>query len=201
MPPEVIAFITHYGYLAIFFLVFSQEVGIPSPVPNELVLVFSGYLVFKGILFMPLVVLVAISADFAATNLLYFTFYFFGAYIIRNKPRWLPISTKKIDTLSKRISDRGRWAIYLGRLTPFIRGYTSVITGLVRIRPIVFLPIAIISSLTWATLCVIIGKIIAPYWNTTAEMGGGYRFIFPSIILIILLIICIRYFKKKRKPA
>ncbi|MCX6740828.1 MAG: hypothetical protein NTY61_00295 [Candidatus Parcubacteria bacterium] len=46
MPHSLAVFITHYGYLAIFFLVFLQEIGVPNPVPNELVLLFSGYLAF-----------------------------------------------------------------------------------------------------------------------------------------------------------
>jgi membrane protein DedA with SNARE-associated domain len=60
MPPEIILYISKYGYLAIFVLIFLQETGVPNPVPNELVLMFSGYLVFTGILHLPLVLLAAV---------------------------------------------------------------------------------------------------------------------------------------------
>jgi hypothetical protein len=36
MPEEVVAYITKYGYLTIFILVFLQETGMPNPFPNEL---------------------------------------------------------------------------------------------------------------------------------------------------------------------
>ena len=49
MPDEVMQYIVKYGYLAIFVLVFLQEVGAPNPIPNELVLVLSGYLTFMGL--------------------------------------------------------------------------------------------------------------------------------------------------------
>ena len=48
MPPTFSAYIIKYGYLAIFSLVFLQEIGVPNPVPNELVLLFSGYLTSTG---------------------------------------------------------------------------------------------------------------------------------------------------------
>ena len=56
MPEEVVYYITGYGYLAIFILVFLQEIGMPNPFPNELLLIFSGYLSFRGILFFPLAI-------------------------------------------------------------------------------------------------------------------------------------------------
>jgi membrane protein DedA with SNARE-associated domain len=198
MPAEFIVFITNYGYLAIFLIIFSQEIGIPNPVPNELVLMFTGFLAFKGILSLPIVILVTISADFIGTNILYFVFYYFGAYILQHKPRWLPISQKAIDKLSKRISTGGKWAIYVGRITPFIRGYTSVITGLLQIKPMIFLPIAIISAATWSLVCVVIGRMLGPYLNYTGTNMGTVKYIMLTVVLIILVsIIAVKYFQKR----
>ena len=50
MSSEVALYITRYGYLAIFCLVLLQELGVPNPVTNEFVLLFSGYLAFSGVL-------------------------------------------------------------------------------------------------------------------------------------------------------
>jgi membrane protein DedA with SNARE-associated domain len=199
VPPEVIHYIEKYGYLAIFILIFIQEIGVPNPIPNEFVLMFSGYLTFKGILFLPFVFMVALSADFIGTNILYFTFYFFGAYILKHKPRWFPISEKKLNNLSLRISKGGKLRIYIFRLTPFIRGYTSVITGLLQIKPKVFLPIAIFSAMTWSAFYLLIGNLFGPYWNTIENNIGNLKYVLFSILILILLIILIRYILKHRK--
>jgi membrane protein DedA with SNARE-associated domain len=102
MPDELIVFITNYGYLGIFILVFTQEIGIPNPVPNELVLMFAANQTSTGILNIPFVIHSAVSADFTGTNLLYIIFYFFGGYIVRHKPCWIPISSNKIEKYSKK---------------------------------------------------------------------------------------------------
>ncbi len=197
MPPEVSAFITNYGYLAIFLLIFIQELGIPNPLPNELVLMFSGYLAFKGILNLPFVILVSVSADIIGTGILYTLFYFLGNYILKHKPRWFPLSDKSIEKYSSKISKGGKWTIYICRVTPFVRGYTSIIAGLLQIKSKIFLPIALISAITWSVTCVLIGFFLGPYWNLAGEKLENLKFIILVVALIILAIILLKYLKKR----
>ena len=200
MPHQLIDFIVYYGYFALFILIFSQEMGIPNPVPNELVLMFSGYLSLNGALSFPIIILVTVFADLIGTMILYTIFYFFGLYILQRKWRWLPTSPEKINQLTKRISGGGIWIIYLGRLIPFIRGYTSVIVGLLHIRAKVFLPVAFISALTWSIVFVMIGRKVGPLLNPAGNNFEIVKVIVISSVLIILLVISlVRYFKKKSK--
>jgi membrane protein DedA with SNARE-associated domain len=197
MPPEVSAFITNYGYLAIFLLIFIQELGVPNPLPNELVLMFSGYLAFKGILNLLFVILVSVSADIIGTGILYTLFYFLGNYILKHKPRWFPLSDKSIEKYSSKISKGGKWTIYICRVTPFVRGYTSIIAGMLQIKSKIFLPIAFVSAITWSVLCVVIGYLLGPYWNLAGEKLESLKFIILVVALIILAIILLKYLKKR----
>ncbi len=193
MPAQLIIDLNKYGYFAIFLLIFLQETGVPNPIPNELVLLFSGYLTFTGILYLPWVILTATLADFIGTNILYFVFYFFGTYILQHKPRWLPVSQVTIHKLTRSISGGNIWMVCIGRLTPFIRGYTSVVCGLIHLRPKKFLPIALISAITWSAVYVSIGKLLGPYWNYVAENISHIKLFLLIILLSILIIIIVRY--------
>jgi membrane protein DedA with SNARE-associated domain len=198
MPEEVVNFITRYGYLAIFILVFLQEIGMPNPIPNELVLMFSGYLSFKGLLYLPFVILTAISADFIGTNILYVIFYYAGTYIMLKKPKWIPLSATMIDRLTRKVSEGGRFTIFIFRVTPFTRGYTSVITGLLHIKPRIFLPIVLISASTWATIYVEIGYIIGPSWNKFTKDIGSFKYIMLAVLAIVCFTVLFVYFYRKR---
>ena len=114
MSPTLSAYIVKYGYLAIFSLVFLQEIGVPNPVPNEVVLLFSGYLSSVGKLDFMTVWLIAASADIIASSLLYLTFYHFGQRLLQKWPH--VISKNTLDYLTTRISHQDRWGIYVGRL-------------------------------------------------------------------------------------
>jgi membrane protein DedA with SNARE-associated domain len=198
VPEEVVNFITRYGYMAIFILVFLQEIGMPNPIPNELVLMFSGYLSFKGLLYLPFVILTVISADFIGTNILYVIFYNAGKYIMQKKPKWVPLSATMIERLTRKISEGGKLNIYIFRVTPFTRGYTSVITGLLRIKPGIFLPIALISASTWATIYVVIGYIIGPSWNMFTKDIGSFKYIMLAVLVTVCFTVLLVYFYRKR---
>lgn len=181
MPPELAQYITQYGYLAIFALVFLQELGVPNPVPNELVLLFSGYLASIHTLSFVAVFLIVVAADAIGTTILFLVFYYFGEKFLEHKPRWIPLSRERLALIEERISKKGKWSIYVGRLIPYVRGYTSVAAGLLRIRPQVFVPAVIISALTWSGGYVIAGMLLGPYWQKAADAIGGVR-----LVLIVL---------------
>ncbi len=198
MPEDVIFYVTRYGYLAIFILVFLQEVGLPIPVPNELLLIFSGYLTFTKILLLPVVILTALSADFIAANILYFTFYTTGTFILQKKPKWIPVSAKMIDRLSAKISKGGNVNIFIFRITPFTRGYTSAISGLIHIKPKTFLPIAVFSGIIWATFWVTAGHVIGPYWKLFEEDTGRFKTILLIVLATAICLVALTYFLRKR---
>lgn len=197
MPEDLIIYITKYGYLAIFLLIFLQEIGAPNPIPNELVLLISGYMIFLGILKLPLVILAAVLADFMGTSILHTVFYFSGAYLLQHKPRWLPFPTQVIERLKQRISKNGLVGIYIGRLTPFIRGYTSVITGLLQIETRIFLPIALITATIWVIMYVIAGILLGPFWNQVVAnisvVKYGILLIFSTVLFFIVIRSVIKY--------
>ncbi len=190
MPEELAIYIAKYGYLAIFSLVFLQEIGVPNPVPNELVLLFSGYLSTQNILSFPLVLLSAISGDFIGTSVLFFVFYFFGKQLLARKPKWLPINKHSIERLSKFVSAKNWWGIYLGRLIPYLRGYVSVAAGILEFSPKKFLLMVFFSAITWSGGYVVAGHIAGPYWQEFAQQISGVSKI-AGVALIILIAILI----------
>ena len=199
MPEELVLYIAKYGYLAIFSLVFLQEIGVPNPVPNEFVLLFSGYLSTQNVLSFPLVLLTVISADFLGTSVLFFVFYFFGEQLLTRKPKWLPISKHSIERLSNFVSARGWWGIYLGRLIPYLRGYVSVAAGLLKFSPKKFLLMVFFSAITWSGGYVIAGYIAGPYWQELAQKMSGIHKIAGLALVVLAVILIWRNIMKRRK--
>ncbi len=179
MPPELAAYITEYGYLTIFLLVFIQELGVPNPIPNELILLFAGYLVSTGTLNLTGAVFTAVLADVVGTVILYSVFYYYGKVIMKHVNRLLP--SKKIKQLMNYLAKKGRFGIYVGRLLPLLRGYASVAAGLLRLPPSEFIPVVALSGLTWSGGYVILGYILGPQWQKVAHYFG-----FKNSLLILL---------------
>jgi membrane protein DedA with SNARE-associated domain len=196
MPPDLIAYILNHGYWIIFILVFSQEIGIPNPVPNELILLYAGYLASDGHFNAVYIILIAIAADFIGTSILYGVFYAFRLAISQTRPKWLPLD--KIEVWKQKISKRGKWGIFIGRHIPYIRGYTSAAAGLLGISPKIFMPIVLCSAITWSGGLVLLGKILG---NNVGQFAAdtGWKIMLAGVCvgLIVVGIILPRVFKKK----
>jgi len=185
MSPTLSAYIATYGYIAIFSLVFVQEIGIPNPVPNELVLLCSGYLTSIGKLDLIAVLITVAAADTMGSTLLYVIFYFVGERLLQKWPHVLP--TRQLTYLTARVSHQDRWSIYVGRLMPFIRGYTAVAAGLLKIPPGIFLPAVLVSALTWSGGYVIAGRLLGhEYAKVVAKLSLG-KSVFVGLALLCVI--------------
>lgn len=184
--------ISHYGYLAIFLLVLLQEVGVPTLIPNELVLLFSGYLSATGALNIALVVLSVVAGDLVGSGTLFLLFYFFGKIILKRKPGWLPVPEKKIRSIRNKIDASGQSGIFVGRLTPFVKGYVTVLCGLMRIPPQKYATILLSTSFIWAMGYTCCGYFVGPYWKFVPENHTTVQhfllLITTGIIVILILI-------------
>jgi membrane protein DedA with SNARE-associated domain len=199
---ELALYITKYGYLAIFLLVLLQELGVPNPVTNEFVLLFSGYLAFSGVLSLWLVFLTAVSADCIGTTVLYAVFYLFGEYIMDHRPRWLPVSPEHINRIARAISERQHWGIYVGRHIPFLRGYVSVAAGILATSPRIFIPAVVVSAITWSGGYVIAGRLLGPCWEqVAAKVGRVESLALLAALIVVGALIGRAVVRKNRQPA
>jgi membrane protein DedA with SNARE-associated domain len=197
MLDQLIINFTQYSYLAIFLLIFLQEVGLPSPFPNELVLIFSGYLTYNGVFKLPLVILIALSGDILAGGILFLLFYFFGNVILQRKPKWLLLPQKKLEHISEKINNSGQSGIFIGRLTPLIRGYVAVLCGLLHVLPGKYSITLLTTSTIWAAAYICCGYLMGPYWNLIIQSNYNFKYLMIIIPVSAAIILTIIHFFKK----
>jgi len=195
MTEQLIPYIAQYGYLAILALVFLQEVGIPSPIPNEFVLLLGGYLSYTGVLKVSLVILSAVVGDLLASLILFELFYFFGKSVLNRLPKWLPISFDKMEQIKLKLETKGLFGTYVGRVTPFIKGYVSVLCGLLRVPQKKYGLVLVITSVFWSMAYVGVGFFAGPYFKEMTVLTNRYLLWLPT--LFILVVILVQLFKKK----
>ena len=204
MPENFIIYFGQYGYLAIFIFLFLQEIGFPSPLPNEFILLFCGYLIFSDILKPLYLVLIVVSSDLLAAALLYFVFFLFGKSLLVKKNKWMPISQKNIQKLTQRIVKFGYKGIFLGRLSPFIRGYVSAISGFIRIDAKGYAITILISSTIRGIMLITGGYLLGPYWeyvNKNIEKFKYFLIVIPICIVVWMSIkLIVNYINRKQVP-
>ena len=197
MPAGLANYIIEYGYLSIFLLVFLQEIGIPS-FPNELLLLYTGYLAYKGILNIFLVLLIVVSADISGSFALYILFYCCSAFLIQHRPKWMTVPYKKIRRLKIQMRNEGGRKIFFGRLIPFLRGYVAVVAGMLRINMKSYVSMILLSALVWSGGYVMIGWLAGPFCNALFERSDYLKNYIIILPVVLILIFSVKWGTKKQ---
>lgn len=149
-------YIIEYGYLAVFCIVLLQELGMPG-LPNELVLIYFGYLSRRAGLSYPVIFFLVILADMLAAFTLYLVFYYGKNMLMRIKPRWLQLPRDKIVSLKARVISHNGRNIFIAKLTPFVRSYLPVVAGLLHVRLLVYGRIIFCTAIIWSGGLITVG--------------------------------------------
>lgn len=193
----LLGYVQDYGYLAVFLMVFLQEIGVPNPVPNELILLFAGALTSIGGLSVWIMVLTAVAADVIGTTILFTAFYFFEHIILEKISKWVPIN-EKLNKIKAKIAKHDRWAIFLGRMMPYVRGYVSAAAGILNMPYRVFIPMVAISAVIWSGGYVVLGHFLGRQWEVVASLIEQYKWSFFVVLLSIVIIWF--YIGHRKKP-
>jgi membrane protein DedA with SNARE-associated domain len=174
------------GYIALFVLL---ALGILClPVPEETLMVLSGYLIATGKLPLLPTVVAAISGSICGITLSYLLGLTAGNYLLKKYGHWIGISELKIKQVQKWFNRIGKWALFIGYFIMGIRHFTGYVAGSTLLPYRVFALFAYAGALIWASTFLSVGYFFSDHlehliqlihWNTV--------FIFMLGLLLIYL--------------
>src|SRR3974377_429842 len=128
MEHQVLAWITQYGYGAIFLLLVLGIVGLP--VPDETLLTFTGYLIFKGHLSPPLAFASAVAGSASGITVSYTLGRVFGMALIHRYGKYLHVTPERLERAHAWFARIGQWALTFGYFIPGVRHLTAYAAGI-----------------------------------------------------------------------
>jgi membrane protein DedA with SNARE-associated domain len=175
----IISFISRVGYLGIFFLMVLESAMIP--IPSEIIMPFSGFLVSVG-KFGPILVVLAGSLGNLVGSILT---YYFGlkvgrAFIIRYG-KYVFFKKEHLEFTERLFKNYGDKISFIGRLLPVIRTYVSLPAGIGRTNFIKFVFYTLIGSLIWNSVLTFAGM----------QLGNNWKNIDRYSIYLDIVTICI----------
>ncbi|MGZ3715208.1 MAG: DedA family protein [Ktedonobacterales bacterium] len=186
---SIVASLGHIPAAAVYLFVFAwlaaESCGVP--LPNELVLLLAGSLAaqqghgLSGVL----LVIVAVLGSLAGAM---------GAYtigmrggreaVIRFGSRF-GLDSKRLDGIEHWFQRRGPVAIFLARITPFVRTVASFPAGVLRLPQRSFLIATALGSLVWCTVMVVLGVALGANYTIALRLIEQYTI--PAIIVLVAL--------------
>ena len=185
MEQQVLAWITQYGYLAIFSLLVLGIVGLP--VPDETLLTFTGYLVYKGHLALPLAYLAALCGSGCGITVSYALGRFFGIALIHRYGRYLRIREEHLEKAHAFFRKAGHWSLTFGYFVPGVRHFTAYAAGMSSLEAPQFCLFAYSGAAIWAGSFIALGYFLGERWESV-EKNIHHVFIWVTIGIALLVL-------------
>jgi membrane protein DedA with SNARE-associated domain len=169
---HVLAWITQYGYAAIFVLLVLGIVGLP--VPDETLLTFTGYLIYKGHLSPPLAFISALTGSASGITVSYTLGRVFGMALIHRFGKYLHVTPERLDRAHAWFERIGHWALTLGYFIPGVRHLTAYAAGISSLEPPRFALFAYTGSLLWVSTFLSLGYLLGERWQVVQRNLDRY---------------------------
>lgn len=178
--------VEHFSYWAIFF--FALFSGYLIPIPEEIILLITGYMAWAGLIHLIPAVFVVIIAFIIGDNILY-------RLTLRNNKHVeklihevfsLKIIAERRELLEKHIG----LTIFLTRFIPFFRFVGPVFSGYVKVREKTFMLFNTLAIVIYAPFIIWIGYFFNGYFEQIIfRIGKVKHFLFIAVLIILGLLI------------
>jgi membrane protein DedA with SNARE-associated domain len=159
--------IGQYGYPAIFFLLIGGIIGVP--VPDQLLLVISGYLILTKALAVAPTLLAAVLGSICGITLSYLIGRCSGSYLAKTR-----FAADRLEKAQKYFERFGGWTLIFGYFVPGIRNLIGFTSGVMRLKPRLFAPFAYAGAVVSSITCVALGYFLGSQASWVLDSVGWF---------------------------
>ena len=161
----ILLVIQRVSYVGIFLLMTVQSVNIP--IPSEIIMPFSGFLVQKNIFDFWIVVFVGASGNLTGSLLSYYLAHEFlkEGWEYKNSFLRLLVNPQSLKMGEEWFKKYGASSIFVGRLIPVVSTFISFPAGLARMKITDFSILTFLGSLVWSAFLTWVGFALGENWT------------------------------------
>jgi membrane protein DedA with SNARE-associated domain len=182
----VLSWVAYYGYVGLFGLLMLGIVGVP--IPDETLLMFAGYLIFKH----ELAPLPAFAAGFLGSicgiTVSYALGRMLGLYLVTRLGRFLHVRPEDLDRVRAWYEGKGKYGLVIGYFIPGIRHLAAYVAGSSRLSLPAFAAFAYLGGLLWSGSFISIGYVLGDEWQQMSVSLHRYLLIGAGLVAVVIAI-------------
>jgi len=183
----IIGTISSSGYMGIVLLMAIESACIP--LPSEIIMPFSGYLVFRGDFGLFWVGLAGAFGCVVGSVPAYYLGLYGGRPLVERYGKYVLVSHRDLDLADRWFNRYGDWAIFFSRLLPVVRTFISFPAGVAKMNFPRFVAYTFLGSFPWCLGLAYIGMKLGQNWDTL----GVYFHRFDMVIGVLIALGVIYY--------
>jgi membrane protein DedA with SNARE-associated domain len=181
----IIAVISGSGYAGILLLMAIESACIP--LPSEVIMPFSGYLVYTGRFSLFWVATVGALGCNLGSLVAYYVGYYGGRPLVERYGSYIFLSEKELHWADQFFLKWGDGAVFVSRLLPVVRTFIALPAGIARMRQVRFHVFTFVGSWPWCFVLAWIGMRLGEKWDKDPRLKEWFHR-FDAVILAVIVI-------------
>ena len=183
----IIATISTLGYGGIVLLMAIESACIP--LPSEIIMPFSGYLVSRGEMNLWLVGIAGAVGCVVGSIVAYYIGMYGGRPFIEKYGRYILLSRHDLDLADRWFAKYGEAIVFISRLLPAVRTFIAFPAGVARMNMTRFIIYTFAGSLPWCLGLAYVGQKLGEQWDKDETLKTWFhRFDFVIGIVGVLAV-------------
>lgn len=183
----IINTISAFGYTGIVITMAIESACIP--LPSEIIMPFSGYLVTTGQFTILGVTLAGAVGNVVGSIIAYYAGIWGGRPFVEKYGRYVLVSHKDLDLADRWFARYGEAAVFFSRMLPVIRTFISLPAGVAKMNFPRFVIFTFLGALPWCYLLAYIGVKMGQEWEHLRDYFHQF-----DIVIGLFLALALGYF-------
>lgn len=195
MLAHIASFITNtissLGYAGVAALMAIESACIP--LPSEVIMPFSGYLVSTGRFSLLLVALAGGLGSVVGSMVAYWLGARGGRPLVERYGKYVLISKRDLDRADRWFERHGDITILIGRVLPVVRTFIGFPGGMARMNLWRFNLYTFIGSFIWSLGLAWIGRALGEHWDTLGGLFHRFDVVIVAVAVIAVALYVVRH--------
>lgn len=191
--------VTGHPGLGLLVVIFCEELGIPLPIPGDVAILSSGYLVSIGRLPYLGAVAAVMGGAISGSFILFSLSGRYGHRFLTRYGKYIGLDGRRLARAEGAFRRWGPWAIIIGRQIPGMRVILSALAGSFGMEWRVFVPSVAISSAIWAISLIEVGRLLGRRSFGLFRLVPGH--LLPYLAIAIGLLVVAYHVWERRRAA
>lgn len=181
----VIYIISLFGYFGVFLAMAIESACIP--LPSEIILPFTGYMVFAGRFGLWQATVAATLGNLFGALVAYYIGLWGGRPFIKRFGHYVFIHERELARTEEMFNRHGELTVFIGRILPVVRTFISLPAGIARMNPVKMSIYTIAGALPWCLMLILVGQKLGENWNTLKPLFHRLDLVIGILILLIIV--------------
>ncbi len=195
----VLDWISRYGYFGIFSLLVLGIVGLP--VPDETLLTFAGYLIFRGKLHAVPTYCAALLGSACGITLSYTMGRLTGYFLIEKYGPKLHIKMERVRKVHDWFGRRGAVTLTFGYYVPGVRHLTAYVAGASELESRTFALFAYAGAILWSATFIGLGYFLGERWRRVGDLADKTALVVAGAAVAVLGAGYLLWRRRRKSPV